>query len=228
MSAKKKLNEVTDPDFLAEIGCVPMTDEAISKMTMNPYDQLFLCSLMSRRDDVVKEDLKDFLQDLYDQDNDMICKNIAEIVTSQNKKMFEAFSEQNKLIGIIAKDIRSIKSDITDIKDRLEIIEDKVEEEEKRINDFDVKLKSETLRIETLEKEVKLLNPDSVQTLITEIEDITPAIDNLIKTQTWWNIGLRILVAVTISTIILIVSFQIHNRNSKLNDTKKKIEIPFR
>lgn len=141
-----------------------MTPEAIKELNgLTPTIQQFLLRWQDKRDMILseelKKELKDFLYNIYIQDNEEMCKNVSEIVNAQNRLIFDAISNQNEILAQIASNIKIIQQDILLIKNRLEKVEGQINDEEKRI---------------------------------TKLE----------KTQRWWNIGLRILIAVLISLII--------------------------
>lgn len=139
MTAKKKPANVNDPDFLAEVGCVPMTDEAVSKMSMNPYDQLFLCRLMSMRDESVKEDMKKFLEDIYVKDNESLCKDVSEVVS---RELAETLSPVWKTLENFATYQKQLVEDVGHIKERIGEMETSLSNVKKEVDDIrDVKLK---------------------------------------------------------------------------------------
>jgi DNA repair ATPase RecN len=168
-----------------------MTPAAIKELgALNPTMQQFLLRFVDlsltehdeEHDKIlseqIKEELKDFLFDIHEADNECICKNIAEIVAAQNKNMFAALSEQTRLIGEIASDIGDIKRDIKNIKDRLKAVEENVLVDEERINDIEQKLKT--------------LDPDLVSKLIDEIEEIRPKIARILKYSSVGSTTLRV------------------------------------
>jgi uncharacterized phage infection (PIP) family protein YhgE len=79
------------------------------------------------------DEVKEFVQKLYEKDNEQMCKNIAEIVVAQNRRIFSTLEKQTNLLHKIGDDILEIKSDISKIKDRLE-------DHEKRIKILEGKL----------------------------------------------------------------------------------------
>jgi hypothetical protein len=146
MTAKKPTT-TDDPELQTELGCVCMSKEALAKMSLNPYDQLFICRLLNLRDDAVKDE---------------ISQSLADVLLAHFNQVFKAQDAQNNQLGEIARDIKDIKFDIKDIKTRLKEVENQVTEEEKRI---------------------------------TRLE----------RSQRWWNIALRIAIAVAIATIITLI-----------------------
>jgi len=169
-------NDINDPKMLSELGCVPMSSEALAKMSLNPYDQLFICRLMTMRDDAAKEEL---------------YRAVAEIVAAQNKMMFDNVAEQTTMIKNIAEDISDIKKDITNILERLEDVEDQVTVEEQKQKEFDKKLTD-------LEKEVAMLEPELIETFITEVKELKPTLAKLIKYSSPWQTVLRILISMAV------------------------------
>lgn len=162
MTAKK--SKITEDGVLTEDIKQLMTPTAIKELKdLSPTLQQFLLRWQDKRDliitDNVKEELKDFLLDVYDSNTKIICREISSHVS---KEVSETLVPIYRTLGAIAKGIEEIKLDIKDIKKRLDELEHKISEEE--------------LRIEKLE-----------------------------KTQRWWNIGLRIAIAVAISAIITLL-----------------------
>lgn len=162
MTKPRKPQIDLDLDYIDKLKAIGMSDNSIPDVTFTYADYQCLERLMNVRDITVEDDLKEYLRQLYEKDNEAMCKNIAEIVSAQNKMMFDTLGAIKKSIEGIASDISEIKKDIIDIKIRLGEVESKVSDEERRI---------------------------------TRLE----------KTQRWWNIGLRIAIAVTISTIITLL-----------------------
>ena len=143
----KKPTPTDDPDLQSELGCVPMSKEALAKMSLNPYDQLFICRLLNLRDDAIKDE---------------ISQSLADVLLAHFNQVFKAQDSQNKQLTDIASDIKDIKSDIKETKTKIAKIEQQVKDEDIRI-----------IRLE--------------------------------KTQRWWNIALRIAIAVAIGTIITLI-----------------------
>lgn len=147
MAVRKAIKKVSEPDNpISEKGVLDadihrlMTPEAIEDLKIlieNPTLQQFLLRwkdadhlLLSEQ---LREELTAFMKGVYLADNDAMCKNVAEIVTSQNRKMFEFFKSIDKSISSIATDIGAINIQIKDINRRLTIIENKQLEDEKDI-----------------------------------------------------------------------------------------------
>jgi len=169
MSAKKV--SITEKGVLDSEIKKLMTPSAIKELKdLNPTMQQFLLRWQDHRDlllgDQLKEELKEFLLDVYEKDNEAliksvttcVCKDLAGAIAPMNLKLEEISTG----ISSIKSDILIIKADLTVIKKRLEEVECKVTDEERRI-----------VRLE--------------------------------KTQRWWNIGLRIAIAVFISAIITLL-----------------------
>jgi len=123
---KKKPVDIQDPEAIAELGCVPMSSEAKSQMSLNPYDQLFICRLMNLRDDAVKEEMSTAL---------------AEVLVAQNKRMFETLDEQTKLMKEVAIDISEIKNRLNDDEKQLAAITKQVKSIHKRLVAVEGKVK---------------------------------------------------------------------------------------
>lgn len=130
---KKKLAKLETPEEIsAELGHVFMSSESIAKMSLNPYDQLFICRLMSMRDEAIKDE---------------ISTALAEVLAAQNKRMFDTLDEQTTLIKGIATDVLIIKQDLASVKR-------KQEEDERVMLEFDKRLCAKKERLGKIEKEV--------------------------------------------------------------------------
>jgi hypothetical protein len=119
-----------------------MTPDAIKELKdLSPTLQQFLLRWQDHRDlllgDQLKEELKEFLLEVYEKDNEAliksvttcVCKDVAETIAP----MWSKLEEIGKGIVSIKSDILIIKSDLTDIKKRLGQVEIRVESEEERI-----------------------------------------------------------------------------------------------
>jgi hypothetical protein len=138
----KKAGKITEKGVLdGEIKQL-MTPEAIKELKdLSPTMQQFLLRWQDHRDiilgDQLKEELKDFLLDVYEKDNISLCKKVTDVVCTQVAEtispMWTKLEEISKGIISIKSDILIIKADLTDIKKRLGQVEEKVESEEERI-----------------------------------------------------------------------------------------------
>lgn len=205
MTVKKK---VTEKGVLnGEIEKL-MTPEAIKELgSLTPTMQQFLLRWQEHRDmilgDQIKEEMKDFLLDIYEADNEKICKNIAEIVTAQNKRMFDALTMQTTMISDIASNISLIKMDINDIRKRLTVLEVKLADDELKIATIDEQLKSKGERINTLECQMRVLNPDLIKQFVDEMILFKPCLDKLMKYSSFWATSGRMTIAIIIGITIM-------------------------
>lgn len=129
MSGKiqQKLLKTETPDAIsAELGPVIMSSEALSKMSLNPYDQLFICRLMGMRDEAVKDEM---------------ATALAEVLAAQNKRMFETLDDQTKLIKGIALDISEIKNRLNEDEKQLAEMVKQVKSIHKRLGIVETKVK---------------------------------------------------------------------------------------
>jgi len=122
---KKKPSKVDDPELLAELGDVPMTDEAISKMSLNPYDQLFICRLLNLRDEAkdmeMEEKLKRFIEGFW--------KTAAEHISNLYAGIGDQLAAQNKSID-------KIQATVTSVKEKVEGLEKKFGDLVKEVDDI--------------------------------------------------------------------------------------------
>lgn len=107
-------------DLKDEINRLMTPDAAKELHGLSPTFQQFLIRWIDLRDFALMDEVKEFIEKLYTKDNEQMCKNIAEIVIAQNKKMFNTLDKQTFLLEKIGKDILEIKCDIVEIKTRLD------------------------------------------------------------------------------------------------------------
>lgn len=212
MTAKKK-KELQQGVLYSEMNRL-MTPEAMEELKgLSPTMQQFLLRWQDQRDEILgeklKEELKDFLFDIYEKDNDTICANIAEIVSAQNRNMFQALSQQNKSISDIALSVKNIEGsvrgiqlDVANIKGRLTIIEDKQLEDEDKIQQLQKCMEAKGDEITTLKQKVEVLQPDRVETLITELENLLPIVQRFTRYSSTWNTALRIAFALSVGWLV--------------------------
>jgi hypothetical protein len=94
-----------------------MTPKAIRELKdLSPTMQQFLLRWQDKRDvilgDKLKEELKDFLQEVYEQDNENVCKNVASVVGSQLAETLSPFYSQMEGIAKSIKDMNTILTEI--------------------------------------------------------------------------------------------------------------------
>ena len=119
MIAKKK-NIKSKTDLKDEINRLMTPDAAKELSGLSPTFQQFLIRWTDLRDFALMDDVKEFIRDIYEKDNEQMCKNVAEIVVAQNRKIFNAIDRQTILLQEIGDNIIEMKSDILEIKGRLE------------------------------------------------------------------------------------------------------------
>ncbi|HPB04249.1 MAG TPA: hypothetical protein PLH00_05375 [Bacteroidaceae bacterium] len=125
MADPNKKADLSDPALMAELGCITMSSEALSKMSLNPYDQLFICRLMNLRDEAAKDEM---------------FAAIAEVVAAQNRMMFDGLGEQTALIKGMAIDIAHIKTALSGHEDRLKNAEDEIYHIKRRVRAIERKV----------------------------------------------------------------------------------------
>jgi len=129
----KKTDIKPKVDLKDEINRLMTPSAAKELQGLSPTFQQFLIRWTDLRDSAMMEEVKEFIQNIYAKDNEQMCKNIAEIVIAQNKKMFWTLNKQTLLLEKIGTDILEIKNDIIEIKNRLD-------NHEKRIKILESKL----------------------------------------------------------------------------------------
>lgn len=206
-----------------------MTPQAVKELKdLSPTMQQFLLRWQDKRDmilgDQLKDELKEFLLGVYEADNDKLCKDVVEVIGQELRPINATLLLLSTAVSNMASDVTYIKTDVNSIKGRLEVIEKRLDKDEIVIKGFDERLAAKRQRIETLEKEVKVLRPDIIGKLLDEIHLLEPTIKKLVRTQAWWNIGLRIIIAVTISAIIsLLVHYNLPHKYELKPDQRVEI-----
>lgn len=140
MDKIQKSKTSSEAEQMAELGCVPMPSEALSKMSLNPYDQLFICRLMTMRDDAAKEEM---------------YNAVAEVVAAQNRMMFKELGEQTALIKAIALDVADIKTRLAADEEKLRNVFQRLDDKKKRIDTLESDVKNIKKRLGTVERVVK-------------------------------------------------------------------------
>jgi hypothetical protein len=140
MDKIQKPKTPSEAEQMAELGCVPMSSEALSKMSLNPYDQLFICRLMTMRDDAAKDEM---------------YNAVAEVVVAQNKRMFEALDEQTKLMKGMVADIADIKTRLTADEGTLRAVIQRLNDKKKRIDGLELDVKNIKKRLGVVERGIK-------------------------------------------------------------------------
>jgi hypothetical protein len=132
MTVKKKITEKGVLD--SEIRNL-MTPVAIEELkVLSPTMQQFLLRWQDHRDiilgDQLKEELKAFLAEIYEKDNQNLCKEVTASVCGQMEEFLitinTRLAELSKGQVAIALDISHIKDDIVDIKKRLKTDEESI------------------------------------------------------------------------------------------------------
>lgn len=177
MTSKKAKPELTKEQIQ---NLVMMNNEEMSKLSMNEWDQRFFIKLLEVRNRSVGGHIKCAFKDVQSHDRKILVGDISDSIA---KQLAEVVAPILTKLSSISLDISSIKTDISNIKDRLGEVEDKVEDEETKM---------------------KALQ-SSHDKILKEYEIFSEILERLVKTQSWWNIALRIAIAVTISVIFMIL-----------------------
>lgn len=161
-----------------------MTPEALKELKdLSPTMQQFLLRWLDKRDFILseqlKEELKIFLKDLYEEDNERLCKSVANIVALQ---LAETLTPIYLKLEELATGQANMAVDIGKIKD----------DQVKQTKEIKEKIKTTEEDIETLKDQVAFLQPENIITLRQEIEDMMPLLRKALKVNSTWNILLRI------------------------------------
>lgn len=161
-----------------------MTPEALKELKdLSPTMQQFLLRWLDKRDFILseqlKEELKIFLKDLYEEDNERLCKSVANIVALQ---LAETLTPIYLKLEELATGQTNMAVDIKKIKD----------DQVKQTKEIKEKIKTTEEDIETLKDQVAFLQPENIITLRQEIEDMMPLLRKALKVNSTWNILLRI------------------------------------
>jgi len=126
----KRTPSKKDPTFVDQLREIGMSEHSIPDVTFSYADHQYMVRLLNDRDIAVQTELKEYLQAIYEKDNEMLCKNVTTYVVDQLAETLKPFYER---MGEIAENIKGIKTDITMIKDRLQKDEDFLKTLDKRV-----------------------------------------------------------------------------------------------
>lgn len=177
-----------------------MTPQAIAELgSLTPTLQQFLLRWQDKRDillsEQLKEELKIFLKDLYEEDNERLCKSVANIVALQ---LAETLTPIYLKLEELATGQANMAIDIGKIKD----------DQVKQTKEIKEKIKTTEEDIETLKDQVAFLQPENIITLRQEIEDMMPLLRKALKVNSTWNILLRIGGALILGIFIVFLLFK--------------------
>lgn len=177
-----------------------MTPEALKELKdLSPTMQQFLLRWLDKRDFILseqlKEELKIFLKDLYEEDNERLCKSVANIVALQ---LAETLTPIYLKLEELATGQANMAVDIGKIKD----------DQVKQTKEIKEKIKTTEEYIETLKDQVAFLQPENIITLRQEIEDMMPLLRKALKVNSTWNILLRIGGALILGIFIVFLLFK--------------------
>lgn len=164
-----------------------MTPEALKELKdLSPTMQQFLLRWLDKRDFILseqlKEELKIFLKDLYEEDNERLCKSVANVVASQ---LAETLSPIYLKLEELATGQTNMAVDIKKIKDDQILANLQTQA-------IGEKIKSTEQDVETLKEQVAVLQPEAIICFRKEIEDMMPLLRKALKVNSTWNILLRI------------------------------------
>jgi hypothetical protein len=101
---------------------VELTENPIPGMSLNIDDQVWIKRLFDRQDSAIEK----YISDTYDKHASLICEQLAEIIQSQNDKLFDAITSIETKINEIEKRLGSIEC-------RIDIMEEKGDRREVRL-----------------------------------------------------------------------------------------------
>lgn len=177
-----------------------MTPEALKELKdLSPTMQQFLLRWLDKRDFILseqlKEELKIFLKDLYEEDNERLCKSVANIVALQ---LAETLTPIYLKLEELATGQANMAVDIGKIKD----------DQVKQTKEIKEKIKTTEEDIETLKDQVAFLQPENIITFRKELEDMMPLLRKSIKINSIWNILLRIFITLVGGIIAVFFLFK--------------------
>ena len=141
MTAKKKITEKGVLESTIRKFMTPQAMEDMKVLMENPTLQQFLLRWQEADHEILgdqlKEELQEFLAEIYEKDNQNLCKEVTASVCGQMEEFLTnintRLAELSKGQEAIALDIGHIKDDILDIKKRLKTDEDMLVDMDKRI-----------------------------------------------------------------------------------------------
>lgn len=145
------------------------------------------------------------MRDIYLADNDAICKNVVKEVAEVVAPINLALEVMDGKIDNVAIKVSEIQLELGHVKDRLSAVEKNQKSDTSEIENIKKRLDTKENRLDQVEKQIAVLQPEPILALVDEIHQLRPTIKHLTQSQKWWNISLRILIAVAISVIILLI-----------------------
>jgi len=126
----KRTPSKKDPTFVDQLREIGMSEHSIPDVTFSYADHQYMVRLLNDRDIAVQTELKEYLQAIYEKDNEMLCRTVTTYVVDQLAETLKPFYDR---MGEIAENISIIKNEIGIIKERLKSDEDIMKGMEKRI-----------------------------------------------------------------------------------------------
>jgi len=122
MTAKKK-NIKSKTDLKDEINRLMTPDAAKELSGLSPTFQQFLIRWTDLRDFALMDDVKEFIRDIYEKDNEQMCKNVASVV---GKQLAEVLTPWNSRLERIEDGQKEILDKLRGMDDRLLVVEKRV------------------------------------------------------------------------------------------------------
>lgn len=161
--------------------------------------------------------------------NEIMCKSFIATIAEHYEPIMRSLASLEKQQATIVGDIKSLKEDLTELS-RIHYadvneINSKLANDQREIKVIKESILAGKKRVDVIEEEINLLQPDIINKFLKRIDEVTPTLEALeqdqkriLDSQKIRNIAKRISVAVAISALItwftITIAFNIHNRKT--------------
>ena len=108
----RKKEKSTEPTWNAQLVNIGMSQQSINDMTFKPGDHDFFIKMNDTFKDALTRDIVDILE----KNNEVINKDLAEIIVTQNERWSGVITEVMRGIEDVGKSIREVKTDMAVMK----------------------------------------------------------------------------------------------------------------
>ena len=119
----KRTPSKKDPTFVDQLREIGMSEHSIPDITFSYADHQYMTRLMNVRDIAIQDDLKEYLQAIYEKDNECLCKAVSTYVCKEVAETIEPIWGKLEELCIGQKDIVTA---IEKMDGRMKAIEDRV------------------------------------------------------------------------------------------------------
>ena len=125
----RKKEKSTEPTWNAQLVNIGMSQQSINDMTFKPGDHDFFIKM----NDTFKESLTADIVDILEKNNEVINKDLAEIIVTQNERWSGVITEVMRGIEDVGKSIREVKTDMAVMKVENDAVHEELREGFKKL-----------------------------------------------------------------------------------------------